>query len=71
MKKYLLDTNICIHFFKDEYQIKNKIQKVGLKNCYFSEITILELLYGVENSSETRKEQNRQVFKRFYTLIDR
>ena len=69
MKKYLLDTNICIHFLKGEYQLKDKIQQVGLENCYFSEITILELLFGVENSAETKKEQNRQIYKQFYNFI--
>jgi len=70
MKKYLLDTNICIHFLKGEYDLKNKIQQVGLENCYFSEITILELLFGVENSADTKKEQNRNKFLNFYNFIE-
>lgn len=50
MKKYLLDTDICIHFLKGEYELGKKVRSVGLNNCYLSEITILELTYGVENS---------------------
>jgi tRNA(fMet)-specific endonuclease VapC len=54
MSLYLLDTNICIHYIKGEYNLINKIQKVGFSSCYISEITIAELLYGVENSSPDR-----------------
>ncbi len=67
--KYLLDTNICIHFLKDEHKVKNTIKKLGFRNCYFSEITILELLYGIENSYDSKKELNRQAFEQFYALI--
>ena len=50
MKKYLLDTDICIHFLKGELELDQKVKSVGLSNCFLSEITILELTYGVENS---------------------
>jgi tRNA(fMet)-specific endonuclease VapC len=59
MKKYLLDTVIWIHYLKNEYQIPEKIELVGLENCYISEITLAELEFGIENSAETRKAQNR------------
>ncbi|MDQ1090555.1 PIN domain-containing protein [Siphonobacter sp. SORGH_AS_1065] len=58
MSKYLLDTNICIHFIKGEYDLKSKIQQVGFQSCYISEITIAELLYGVEKSTPERKDTN-------------
>lgn len=60
MIEYLLDTNICIHFIKGEYDLKDKIQKVGFQSCYVSEITIAELLYGVEKSAPDRKVTNLQ-----------
>ena len=60
MSQYLLDTNICIHFIKGEYDLENKIRKVGFYSCYLSEITIAELLYGVENSSIDRRSINFQ-----------
>ncbi len=41
MKKYLLDTNICIHFLKGEHELNKKIHKIGFENCYISEITIM------------------------------
>lgn len=60
MSKYLLDTNIWIHFIKGEYDLRNRIQKVGFQSCYLSEITIAELLYGVEKSAPDRKAINLQ-----------
>ena len=55
MKKYLLDTDICIHFLKGEYELDQQVKSVGLNNCFLSEITILELTYGVENSDSNYK----------------
>ena len=56
MKKYLLDTNICIHFLKGEFNLQSKIDEVGFENCFISELTIAELLFGVENSSDSKRE---------------
>jgi tRNA(fMet)-specific endonuclease VapC len=50
LKKYLLDTNICIFFIKGRYDLNKKIAEVGEQNCFISEITVAELKYGVENS---------------------
>lgn len=60
MSKYLLDTNICVHFIKGQYDLENKILKAGLQSCFLSEITIAELLFGVENSSAERRQANFQ-----------
>ncbi len=50
MKKYLLDTNICIFYIKGQYELNKKIAEVGEQNCFISEMTVAELKYGVENS---------------------
>jgi tRNA(fMet)-specific endonuclease VapC len=50
VKKYLLDTNICIFYIKGQYELNNKIAEVGEQNCFISEMTVAELKYGVENS---------------------
>ncbi len=60
MKKYLLDTNICIHFLKNEYKIVEKMAEVGFEHCYISELTLAELLFGLEYGSPERKERNLQ-----------
>jgi len=69
MTKYLLDTNICIHFLKGEYHLDTKIKSIGLNNCFISEITVLELLFGVENSDKNKKKQNKQIIETFIKLF--
>ena len=44
--KYLLDTCICICWFRDKYNVKSRINEVGLENCCISEITMAELKFG-------------------------
>lgn len=56
---YLLDTNICIHLFKGDDELLHRIEAIGLAQCFLSEITVLELMFGVENSSPARRESNR------------
>ena len=53
--KYLLDTNICIHFFRGDFNLIDKIENVGLENCAISEITLAELVFGAENSKYPKK----------------
>mgnify|MGYP000269925007 CR=1 FL=1 len=65
MNTFLLDTNICVHLLKNEYGIKEKIAKVGTTSCFLSEITMAELLFGIENSAPTRRSEN---IKRFDNL---
>jgi tRNA(fMet)-specific endonuclease VapC len=65
VKKYLLDTNICAYFLNGKYNLEEKINEVGFKNCLVSEITIAELKYGVEKS--TYKERNREILESFQT----
>jgi len=57
---YLLDTNICIHLFRGDFDLERKVNRVGIGACSVSEITIAELLYGVENSDPDRRSKNRQ-----------
>lgn len=52
---YLLDTDICIFLLKDKYEISQKIRLAGISNCYISEITIAELLYGAYFSDKFDK----------------
>jgi tRNA(fMet)-specific endonuclease VapC len=55
MKKYLLDTNICIFFLQGKYSIVDKIKEVGQKNCLISEITVAELYFGAYHSNNKEK----------------
>lgn len=67
---YLLDTNICVHFMKNEYSVPEKLAEIGLANCYISEIAILELLYGIANSSTQKKEANTIRLQHFLRLFE-
>lgn len=53
--KYLLDTNICIYFFRGKYNIKERLNTAGIENFAISEITLAELVYGAEHSSNPKK----------------
>jgi len=53
--RYLLDTNICIHFFKGKYNLIDKLNEIGIENCAISEITLAELFFGAENSLYPKK----------------
>ena len=63
MKKYLLDTNICIYYLKGRFDLNRKFENIGIENCFISEITVAELKFGAENSE--RKEYNRRIINEF------
>lgn len=63
MSQYLLDTNICVHFLKNEYNIGQQISLVGFGNCYLSELTIAELLFGVTNSAPAWQDAQRRALE--------
>ncbi|SHE48018.1 tRNA(fMet)-specific endonuclease VapC [Psychroflexus salarius] len=60
--KYLIDTNVCIHFFRGKFSLIDSFETVKLSNCAVSEITLAELIFGAENSSNPKKN---------YKLIDK
>ena len=68
MKKYLLDTSICVFLFRRKYGIAEKLQKVGALQCYVSEVTIAELKYGVYKSD--RIKENLDWIDRILRLIN-
>ena len=49
---YLLDTNICIYFMKNQYPLlSQKILSHSPSNLLLSSITVFELEYGAEKSN--------------------
>jgi len=64
---YLLDTNICIYYFKGQFELKEKIEKIGFQRFAISEITLAELIFGAEKSQ--KKEQNIKVVEDFADRI--
>ena len=53
--QYLLDTNICVFFLRGKLNLDDLIRKKGRENCFISEITVIELRYGAENSDNPTK----------------
>ena len=47
MSQYLLDTNICIHLMRGDAHLRQMFDTVGEGDCFISELTVAELLYGV------------------------
>ena len=66
---YLLDTNICVHFLRGEYQLNEKLATIGLARCFVSEITIAELLFGVANSASAWQARQHQQVAEFRELF--
>lgn len=70
MKKYLLETNICIYFLKGQFDLHHKIEQAGVENCFISEITIAELKYGVTNSTQNaRNRETLEKFQKKFTIL--
>ncbi|GEO09380.1 type II toxin-antitoxin system VapC family toxin [Segetibacter aerophilus] len=53
--QYLLDTNICIFFLRGKLDLDRVIREKGRENCFISEITVVELRFGAENSNHPFK----------------
>lgn len=64
---FLLDTNICAYFLNGKFDLEQKIEKAGIENCFVSEITIAELKYGIEKS--TQIERNRRTLESFQAIF--
>lgn len=67
MKKYLLDTNICIYYMKGRYGLDEKLESRHMDALFISEITLAELKFGVAKSE--RSEKNRKVLNSFLTGV--
>ena len=65
--KYLLDTNICIHFFRGKFDLIETFNEIGIETCAISEITLAELIFGAENSPNPEK--NHLLIERFIEQI--
>jgi tRNA(fMet)-specific endonuclease VapC len=48
--EYLLDTSICVYFLRGKLNLDKIFKEKGRENCYISEVSILELRFGAENS---------------------
>ena len=53
--QYLLDTSICVFFLRGKLDLDKLIKDKGIDNCFISEITVVELRFGAENSIDKLK----------------
>ena len=58
MMHYLLDTNICVFFLRGKLNINQFAGEQWRECCCISEVTVLELRYGAENSNNPQKHHN-------------
>lgn len=58
--KYLLDTSTCVFYLHGKLNLLEQIKEKGRENCYISEITVIELRIGAENS-DNPEESNKAV----------
>ena len=65
-QQYLLDTNICAYWLRDKYDVKHRVNAVGMENCYISEVTVAELkfgrIYGMLKGGPKYREQHLELF---------
>lgn len=66
-ERYLLDTNICAFILRGRYDLDKKLKEVGIDNCFVSEITVAELLYGAVWSGS---DKNLKLTKKFCNKIE-
>lgn len=64
---YLLDTNICVHFFRGKFGVTERFQAASAENCAISEINLAELVFGAENSKNPEK--NQRLIEQFIELV--
>jgi len=55
MAKYILDTNICIEYFKHRNGVPERMAQISRDDLSVSEITIAELLYGAMHSKNVER----------------
>lgn len=71
MTKYLLDTNILIHFSNGKYNVYDKLKQVGFDNCFVSEITLAEMKIGdeISLSKNIKPKVSAEVLCDFFTIL--
>ncbi len=67
--EYLLDTDICIYIIKKKpAEVFEKFKNLAIGDVGISSITLAELQYGIEKSSNAEK--NRGALEKFLTPIE-
>ena len=67
MKKYLLDTNICIFAMRDKYGVNERLESITPQQCYVTDVTVMELRFGAYKSE--RKDENLSIVNDFLSKV--
>jgi tRNA(fMet)-specific endonuclease VapC len=67
MKGFLLDTNICIFALRDKYGVNERLEEIGRKRCYVSDVTVMELRFGAYKSE--KKDENLRIVNDFINKL--
>lgn len=68
--KYLLDTNIVVHWLRGGCGIADAVDSAGLENCCISEITKAELLYGELKAAQRGMKVDRKPLLLLFSTLD-
>lgn len=55
MKRYLLDTCICVFLFRQKFGIQERLSQLDASQCFVSEVTIAELKFGAYKSNKVKE----------------
>ena len=67
--RFMLDTNICIYLIKKKpIKVLSKLRRYAISDVCISSITLAELEYGVEKSSQP--ERNRDALNSFVAPLE-
>ena len=70
MTKFLLDTCTCISMLRNEGFVRETLRRVGVKNCYISEITVAELYFVVAKAeNKKRKLEDIEKIQKLFRVI--
>ncbi len=67
MKKYLLDTSICVFLFRGKRNVAQRLNKIGRECCFICDVVLAELRYGAYKSDRT--EENLKLIDEFVKEI--
>lgn len=70
MKKYLLDTNICIELLRGNKAVNEKALHIGIDRCRISVITLIELRVGEELAKANPDKYRNQHLNDFFDCLD-
>jgi tRNA(fMet)-specific endonuclease VapC len=55
MKKYLLDTSICVFLFRNNQDVVKRLNRISCERCFICDVVLAELRYGAYKSSRTEE----------------